>query len=228
MIVSTKTLLKILPWGILVIIVFTLYITSHWPFSSENEAYQHVFDSAVVLKEIEDLGKIELVKYNFREVFEYKRLSNGKIIENVLLSTSNYNPDLSVILVAAGEAVGCIDLTKLELTDIVFNSDSVLITLPAPELCYHKLDLENTRIISYSKESWWSRLFSDEKEKNEVLHIAYQKAEKRLEEAAIKSGIFLSTNKNAELVLKQMLENMTGKKVGIETSLPKTSLGSGL
>ena len=228
MIVSTKIILKILPWGILAAMIITLYLTNHWPFSSSKKDYQHVFDSTVILQEVENLGKLELVKYNFREVFEYRRLSNGKIIENALLSNSNYNPDLSVVLVASGEAVGCIDLANLELSDITLKSDSILIVLPEPELCYHKLDLENTKIISFSRESWWSRLFSDEKERNDVLQIAYQKAEKRLEQAAIESGIYSSTNINASLVLKPMLENMTGKHVEIQTSLPDIDLESDL
>ncbi|MCK5104932.1 MAG: DUF4230 domain-containing protein, partial [Cyclobacteriaceae bacterium] len=169
-------------------------------------------------------GKLELVKYNFKEVFEYKRLSDGKIIGNSILNTHNYNPDLSVILIASGEAVGCIDLAKLEVSDIDLKKDSVVIHLPSPELCYHKLDLENTKIYSFSKESWWSRLFSDEVEKNEILQMAYQKAEARLREAAIESGIYQSTNENVVIMLKPLLEQLTGKNVIFSTSLPSIEL----
>ncbi|MCG8311472.1 MAG: DUF4230 domain-containing protein, partial [Cytophagales bacterium] len=197
----------------------------HWPFSDQKE-YQHVIDSSVILHEVENLGKLELVKYNFKEIFEYRRLSDGRIIENAILNTANYNPDLSVVLVASGEAVGCIDLTKLEVNHLKIDSDTIVISLPTPELCYHKLDLENTRIISYSKESWWSRIFSDESEKNEILHLAYQKAEKRLEEAAIESGIYASANKNIEIILKPFIERLTGKNVRIVSSLPNLDVSS--
>ena len=165
-----------------------------------------------------------MVKYNFKEVFEYKRLSDGKVVGNSILNTYNYNPDLSVILIASGEAVGCIDLTKLNVSDIYLKSDSVVIHLPSPELCYHKLDLENTKIFSFSKESWWSRLFSDEVEKNEILQMAYQKAEARLKEAAIESGIYQSTNENVVIMLKPLLEQLTGKNVSLSTSLPSKEL----
>ena len=222
--ISLKLILKILPWFLLIVIVFALYLTNHWPFGKKEKEYQHIIDTSVILKEVENLGKLELVKYNFKEVFEYKRLSDGKVIGNSILNTHNYNPDLSVILIASGEAVGCIDLTKLKVSDINLKRDSVIIHLPPPELCYHKLDLENTKIYSFSKESWWSRLFSDEVEKNDILQMAYQKAEARLREAAIESGIYQSTNENVMIMLKPLLEQLTGKNVSLSTSLPSKEL----
>lgn len=152
--ISAKLFLKLLPWILLFAISSILYFTNHWPFSKNEREYQHIIDSSVVLQEVENLGKLELVKYNFKEIFEYKRLSDGKIIGNSLLNTHNYNPDLSVILIASGEAVGCIDLTKFEYSDIYLRGDSLVVHLPAPELCYHKLDLNNTKIFSFNKESW--------------------------------------------------------------------------
>ena len=226
--ISAKLILKIFPWLLLIIIVFTLYLTNHWPFSKKEKEYQHIVDTTVILNKIESLGKLELVKYNFKEVFEYKRLSDGKIIGNSILNSNNYNPDLSVILIASGEAVGCIDLTKIKVSDIEEKSDSIFVQLPAPELCYHKLDLENTKIYSFSRESWWSRLFSEEDEKNEVLQMAYQKAEAKLKEAAIESGIYQSTNENVVRMLMPLLEQITGKNVTLSTTLPLNKLAPGI
>lgn len=222
--ISPKLLFKILPWFLLLIIVITLYLTNHWPFGKSQKNDQIFMESTVILREIENLGKLELVKYNFKEVFEYKRLSDGKIVGNALLKATDYDPDLSVILIASGEAVGCIDLTKVTLSDIETSEDSVFIHLPAPELCYYKLDLDNTKIYSFSKESWWSRIFSDDEEKNEVLQIAYREAEERLKESAIESGIFNSTNDNAKTMLMPLLEQLAGKKVKINTTLPTYQL----
>ena len=226
--ISAKLILKIFPWLLLIIIVFTLYLTNHWPFSKKEKEYQHIVDTTVILNKIESLGKLELVKYNFKEVFEYKRLSDGKIIGNSILNSNNYNPDLSVIFIASGEAVGCIDLTKIKVSDIEEKSDSIFVQLPAPELCYYKLDLENTKIYSFSRESWWSRLFSEEDEKNEVLQMAYQKAETKLKEAAIESGIYQSTNENVVRMLMPLLEQITGKNVTLSTTLPLKKLAPGI
>jgi hypothetical protein len=92
--------------------------------------------------------------------------------------------------------------------------------LPAPELCYHKLDMENTRVFSFTNDSWWSRLFSDESEKTRALQTAYKLAERRIEEAALQSGILNSANEQAVKMLSPMLEGMTGKIVQISTAMP--------
>ena len=71
-------------------------------------------------------------------------------------------------------------------------------------------------------------MFSDEDEKNKILQIAYQKAEARLQEAAIESGIYQSTNENVVNMLRPLLEQLTGKRVVISTSLPFNKLDPGL
>lgn len=226
--ISPKVILKVLPWFLLIIITITLYITNHWPFRDSNEKHETIIESSVILNKIESLGKLELVKYNFKEVFEYRQLSDGKIIGNSILNNHSYEPDLSVVLVASGEAVGCIDLTKINHSDINTRNDSIILTLPPPELCYQKLDLANTKIHSFTKESWWSKLFSDEQEKTEILQLAYQQAEIKLREAAIESGIFQSTNENAEMILKPLLEEFTGYSIIVITSNQVIELNSEL
>lgn len=226
MIVSTKIALRLLPWILLTTIIFTLYLTNHWPFGSGDNDYQDVIESTTFLERIERLGKLELVKYNYKEVFEYKRLSDGKIIGNAILNTTNYDPDISVILIASGEAVGCIDLMLMQLSDIHVSDDSVVVTLPAPELCYYKLNLDDTKVYSLSESSWWSKLFSDSDEENEVLQMAYQKAEQRISEAALESGIYRSVNEQATLILKPLLEEVSGKSIMIETTLPAVQLST--
>lgn len=224
--ITPKLVLKVLPWLLLFIMVFMLYLTNHWPFGNKEKEYQHIVDTSIILDRVENLGRLELIRYNYKEVFEYKRLSNGKIIGTTMLQTYAYDPDVSVILVASGEAVGCIDLTLLKKSDIHIGRDSIMINLPDPELCYHKLNLDDTKIYSFSNKSWWSKLFSDSDEKNEILQMAYQKAEERLEEAAIESGIYQSTNENVELILKPMLEQITGKRIHFITSIPAIHLTS--
>ena len=54
----------------------------------------------IVIKEIVSLGKMELVKYSFRDVVEQE------IVRDFL-------PDPKAILIVQGEAVGCIDLSKI-------------------------------------------------------------------------------------------------------------------
>ena len=220
--IKPKVIFRIFPWFLLAIIILTLYLTNYDLLPKKNKV--EIIDSSVILQEIEQLGKLELIKYNFQEIFDYRQLSEGKLVGNSILRIHDYTPDLNVVLVASGEAVGCIDLSKMEVSDISINNDSILIMLPPPELCYHKLDLENTRIYSFKKDNWWSKLFSDDNEDEEVLQMAYRQTEKRIEQAAYESGILNTTNEQAKLMLKPMLESMTGKKVEIITGIPGATL----
>ena len=218
--ISPKFLFKAFPWFLLIVIVFTLYLTHHWPFTKDEEKQQTIIESTTILEKIEALGKLELVKYNFKEVFEYKQLSDGKVIGNSIIHNYSFEPDLSVLLIASGEAVGCIDLRKININDITTKQDTIILSLPPPELCYYKLDLENTRLYSFSKESWWSKLFSSEEEKANILQLAYQQAEKKLKEAAIESGIYQTTNENTKHILQPILEELSGMEIKIITSIP--------
>ena len=97
--------------------------------------------------------------------------------------------------------------------------DTLIITLPPPELCYYKLDLENTRIHSFSKQGWWSRIFTNEDEEKAVYEMAYRNAERQIRIAALQSGILDKTRDNAELILKPMFENISGKTVFLRFEL---------
>jgi hypothetical protein len=78
-----------------------------------------------VLTQVEALGKLELVRYRFKDVVEYKRTAKYPFL-----------PDAKAALIVGGEAVGCLDLRKIRPQDVVFEGDSVVrVILPAPELC---------------------------------------------------------------------------------------------
>lgn len=219
---TPKLIFRILPWFLLMVIISTLYLSNYDLFPRGDKI--EMVESTVILKEIEQLGKLELSRYNFKEIFEYKQLSDGKAVGSSVLRIHDYTPDLGVVLVASGEAVGCIDLAKLKPTDIHVSRDSIIVLLPSPELCYHKLDMKNTRIYSFNNNSWWSRLFSDESEDEAVLQKAYRETERRIEQAAYESGILNSTNDQASIILVPMLEAITGKKVKILTGIPEVKL----
>lgn len=214
---TPKLFFKILPWLLLVVLALFIYFSKQSEGSGKGNF--EIIESTVILREVEQIGRLELVKYNFKEIFDYKRLSEGKMIGNSLINSYNYTPDVNVILVATGEATGCIDLTKLKLSDIFIDKDSLTILLPPSELCYHKLDMANTHIFSLTNSSWWSRLFSNEDEKTKAVQTAYKLAEQRIKEAALQSGILKSTNEQAIKMLVPMLETMTGKKIKIVPSI---------
>ncbi|SNR77196.1 MULTISPECIES: DUF4230 domain-containing protein [Hymenobacter] len=146
-----------------------------------------------VLEKVEDLGRLELVRYHFKDVVEYKK------------STYRFLPDAKVALIVAGDAVGCLDLRKVRPQDVVLEGDSIVrLALPAPELCTWQVDHSQSRV--YSVENGF---FQDA----ELVDAGYKYAEQNVRQAALQSGILAQTEQNAEKILKPMLETMTGRRV---------------
>ncbi|ALD21896.1 DUF4230 domain-containing protein [Hymenobacter sp. DG25A] len=146
-----------------------------------------------VLQKVENLGRLELVRYRFKDVVEYKK------------STYRFLPEAKVALIVAGDAVGCLDLRKVRPQDVVFEGDSVVrIALPPAELCTWQVDHSASKV--YSVENGF---FQDA----ELVDEGYRYAEKNVRRAALQSGILAQTTQNAELILRPMLETMTGRRV---------------
>ncbi|RTQ53569.1 DUF4230 domain-containing protein [Hymenobacter gummosus] len=146
-----------------------------------------------VLEKIEGLGRLELVRYQFKDIVEYKR------------STYRFLPDAKVALIVAGEAVGCLDLRQVRPTDVVFEGDSVVrVALPPPQLCTWRVDHDRSRV--YGVENGF---FQDA----ELVDQGYKYAEANVKRAALQSGILAQTTRNAEQILRPMLETLTGRRV---------------
>ncbi len=145
----------------------------------------------IVLKEISELGRLELVKYSYRDVVEQS-------------ITRDFLPDPKAILIIQGEAVGCIDLRKVRAEDIITLRDTLVVHLPKPEICYHKIDHSRSKV--YHTEY----AFMNE---GLLLEEAWKRAEQQILQSALDSDILEQTRQNAGLVLKPLLENATGKKV---------------
>lgn len=147
----------------------------------------------IVVKEMQQLGKLELVRYKLKDVMEYKEVKR-------------FMPDAKALLIISGEVVGCIDLQKIKLNDITRKqTDSVLyVRLPAPELCFVKINHSESRV--YNTENTF---FSG----GEIVEKAYKETEKQIEKAALSSNILEQTRQNATLILKPFLEKIAGRKV---------------
>ena len=145
----------------------------------------------IVVKEITSLGKLELVKYSFRDVVEHEIVKQ-------------FFPNSKALLVVQGEAVGCIDLSKVSMSDIATKYDTLIVHLPEPEICYIKIDHQKSKI--YNTEY----AFLDE---GLLIEQAYQQAESQIRTSAVEMGILTQTKTNAEKMLKPILEKVSGKKI---------------
>lgn len=145
----------------------------------------------VVLQEMTELGKLELVKYNFKDVVEQE------IVKQWL-------PNAKAVLIVQGEAVGCIDLTKMRIADITSENDVLVVHLPEPELCTFKIDHERSKV--YNTEYAFT-------EEAKLVQDAYKQAERQIKQSALDMGILDQTEENARKMLTPMLEKASGKKV---------------
>lgn len=203
-----RIILKNLPWVLLLTVAVWVLITGRLPFYPPSEDENTQIQHDVVLQKLENLGRLELVRYRFKEITEVKNTSQWKIF------LRSYSPDMKAALITTGEAVGCVDLTKLSVEDIGVFEDSLVIHLPPPELCYYKIDLENSRI--YDLETGY--LATDEEERRFVEEV-YRNAEKQIKKAALDSGIKSQTQVSARQFLKPFLEEVSGKKIRLNFKL---------
>ncbi|GAB3694143.1 hypothetical protein GCM10027592_14770 [Spirosoma flavus] len=152
---------------------------------------------SIVLKEVKAMGKLELVRYTFKDIVEHEQ-------------TNTFLPNANAILLVEGEATGCLDLTKIVPTDIAVHGDSITVLLPKPELCTWKINHDRSRVydtrFSFLNES---QLVSD----------AYRKAERQVRESAINSGILEQTSRNADQMLRPLLERISGRKIKLAFQL---------
>ena len=157
-----------------------------------------------VLTQVEALGRLELVRYRFKDVVEYKRSAKYAFL-----------PDAKAALIVGGEAVGCLDLRKLKPQDVTFEGDSVVrVLLPAPELCTFQINHNQSRVFSTENGFFQDGALVDE---------AYRYAEAQVRRSALRSGILAETQRNAEQILVPMLRTLTGRRViiGQQMVMPK-------
>jgi hypothetical protein len=201
-----QVLFRLFVYIILILGIISLwetYRTDSWLpdwFSSEDKTET---SQTIVLQEITSMGKLELVRYNFKDVVEQK-------------ITKDWLPDASAVLIVQGEAIGCVDLTRLDLDDIVTESETLVVHLPDPELCVFKIDHNRSRV--YNTEYAFM-------EEARLVQEGYQQAEKQIRQSALDMGILEQTKENARKLLTPLLERASGKpvvvKFGMQAQLPK-------
>lgn len=170
--------------------VFMFFYIKNQFFISRTEISEDI-----MIEKITNMGKLELVKYSMKDVIE------KKVTRTIL-------PDKRILFVAAGDVVGCVDLTKIIKEDIVSTADSITVSLPNPEICYIRLDHSRSKV--YELSGVWSPT-----ERQQMIEDIYKLAEKQILQNAKEADVLGKTKENATIIFKPILENISGKKVGI-------------
>lgn len=172
---------------------------------SEDEPAPATITQTVVLQEINRIGKLELVRYNFKDILEYEK--KRELIENKTLK--EWIPftipldNAKIVLIIKGEAIGCIDLTKIKDSDLAFTGDTLIAYLPEPELCSYRINHDQSKVYDVQNAD----------EEAIMVQEAFKVAETKIRTSALEMGILDQTRVNAEKILQPLLEKTSGKKV---------------
>ncbi|TAE48890.1 MAG: DUF4230 domain-containing protein, partial [Bacteroidetes bacterium] len=148
---------------------------------------------AIVVEKVEALGKMELMKYHFKDVITHEKMQG-------------WLPSSKVVLMVHGEVVACIDFTRLDSADVSERGDTVFVALPAPEICYSKVDHSQSKVI----DTYWT-IF----EGASLADEAYKLAEQEILNSALKSGILEQAKQQARQFTGPMLGIVAGKPVKV-------------
>lgn len=174
-------------------IVIALTLLAGWFFGKKtfNEVSEITNDAAIT--KIQAIGKLELVQINIKDVLEYtiKR---------------DYLPDSRMLIMVNGEMAGCVDLQKIGEENITETKDTLFIKLPAPEVCYTKINHNKSKVYNASTFSWLDN-------ETQMVESLYKKADAYFASDSIKTIIVAETKKNAPTILVPLLENISNKKV---------------
>lgn len=189
-----KIILKAIPWILICILGIYIYISSRPLFDIGNEDVGKIeITNNIIVEKIELLGKLELCKFYIKDIVEHKKIAPW------------YDLDSKVVLIISGEAIGCIDLRKIDSSSVQITEKQVIITLPPAEICSFKVDHQASKIYDIE-----TGFFEDDKQ---VIDKAYQLAETEIQKSATKMGIEKQTRLNAETILKPFLAGITDKEI---------------
>lgn len=183
---------KLFPLSILVILLalFSLII---YLLNSAGKEEKTVVSHTMVVQQIEEMGKLEVVKYNIQDMMEYEKVRQ-------------WLPNSKATLKIVGEVIACVDLTTIGENDIVTKDDSVSLILPMPEICHYKIDHSRSRVYNMQYGLW---------ETAEVVEDAYKKAEEQIYQQAQSMGIEKESRENTIKVLTPILRAMGFTKIHI-------------
>ena len=100
---------------------------------------------ALTIEKIQALGRLELLHYVVRDVATYRWTYSIPLMES------------RILLVIHGEAVICMDFSRIRVSRRDPTTQTLTLQLPPPEVCQVKVDPEKSRVYdaSFSIIEWW-------------------------------------------------------------------------
>jgi hypothetical protein len=156
-----------------------------------------------IIESIKSVSELSTVKYQMEKI--------------VVGTSTGVLPDWLVsdklVLIAYGEVSAGIDLSEIKPEDIVVQSDTVRIRLPAPKIIYSKIDNGKTQVFERD-----TTIFTRADPNLETAVRA--EAERQMVAGALENGILKQAQTNTELVLRELLEGLGYTNIRFVQTLP--------
>ncbi|MDR1653043.1 MAG: DUF4230 domain-containing protein [Prevotellaceae bacterium] len=146
-----------------------------------------------VVEKVEAIGKLSLVKMTLQDIVEYTKVRE-------------WLPDASALLVVQGEIEAGIDLAKITEKDIRVNGNEITVYLPTAEITSFKINHTKSRVYD-TRNNFFSGA--------QIVDAAYNKAEKQIYAAALRSGILQIAEENAIKFLTPLFQTMGFSKINL-------------
>lgn len=169
---------------------------------NKEEMPNSVVSHTMIVEKIENLGNLEVLKYNIQDIIEYKKIRQ-------------WLPNAKAALIVSGEVICCVDLSKITPDDIYTSGDSIRLQLSTPEICHVKIDHSKSRVYNMEYGLW---------ESVEIVDAAYKSAENQLNNKASELDIKQKGRDNTVALLKPILEAMGFKHILITFDASKGRL----
>lgn len=160
---------------------------------SQNIEIDTIVEHSVIIEKIENLGKLEVVRYNVQDIVEYEKVRQ-------------WLPNAKTALQISGEIIACVDLSKIREEHVTLAGDSVVVILPRPEICHVKVDHSKSKVYDTSYGLWESAKLVDD---------AYKHAQQGLEQQAQKLDLTKEARENTAAIITPMLNALGFKHVTI-------------
>lgn len=175
----------------LIIVILTLIIGWLWfgrkPVKESTTQY-------LTVSSVQAVGRLELVRMHLKNVVEHT------------VEHSSFLPNTRLLMVVSGELAGCIDLQKIKESDIIQSDSLLTLHLPAPEICFSRIDHKKSQIYSVVT-------FPVLDDESLIVQDMYRKAEASFLNEELKQEVFRQTERNASLILTPLLEKLSSKQV---------------
>jgi hypothetical protein len=164
-----------------------------------------VFDRGGAIKQIQSLNRLETSSYSIERIIE-ANIARGNILDSILGER--------LLLIASGNVVAGIDMSKLKESDVIISQDgkSITITLPPSEIFSKGLDNQRTRV--YDRQTRiGTQIFGGENQDLETQ--ARLAGEEEILRAACEGGIMQKAADEGQRSMEQFLRLLKFQEVQV-------------